>query len=212
MDSYLRRLFVVPESLSSQQLTCGIFLIGFLGCSREIKLVRLGWGGMWQNQEKLWESGNMQQLFWQCSASLRSFEMRLWLLWTETGLWLLCALLSPWCSTNQGQDLKALKCTYYTSKTTAFAKCHYSENIWEWRKEEPVSIYQNSSEKLYSGCSAKGKKVVSTFERDPLSHAWLLLLIVFIYFSHETICRELKDMFLAMFRNILIQYLFSLSA
>ena len=79
MDSYLRRLFVVPEG-PSQQLTCSIFLIGFLGCAREIELVRLGWEGMWQKQEKLWEGGNMQQLFWQCSASLCSFGMRLWLL------------------------------------------------------------------------------------------------------------------------------------
>ena len=117
MDSYLRRLFIVPEGPSSQQLTCSIFLIGFLGCAREIELVRLGWEGMWQKQEKLWEGGNMQQLFWQCSASLCSFGMRLWLLWTETGLWLLCALLSPWYSTNQGQDVKALKCTYYTSNS-----------------------------------------------------------------------------------------------
>ena len=64
MDSYLRRLFIVPEGPSSQQLTCSIFLIGFLGCAREIELVRLGWEGMWQKQEKLWEGGRVRARGW----------------------------------------------------------------------------------------------------------------------------------------------------
>lgn len=46
VDSFSRRRFsVIPEGLSSQPWTFGIFLARFLGCAWEVRLVRLEWEG-----------------------------------------------------------------------------------------------------------------------------------------------------------------------
>lgn len=160
--------FVITESLSSKQLRYAIFL------------ARVSWWcmsdqvewGPWE--ERCAEIEGVVVEGWECA---------------DQSFW---QCFACWCS--QGTHLwECRDIEMHTGKITACTSVTLEDG-----RELSVCVYQNSSEKSYSGCSDWGGKVIKTFKREPLSCTHSFSFSFFSVFLHESVCQELKCMYLAL--------------